>query len=154
MRISLCKENSGDYMGLGKKERPHSPFSFHLLASFVPGKSSHSAAEGREEMPLNHSDWSTPRRTLAFLQSCFLTHFSANNSIWVSVKTGQRPGSQAPRSLCTPSLAAVPNLGRASPRKRDGSCHHQLLQQRNVLINAVSGNRGKTYLDPISICFA
>lgn len=69
MRIGLSKENKGDYMSLGKKERPQSPFSFRLLPSFVPRKSSHSSAEGREEMALNHSDWSTSPKTSAFLKS-------------------------------------------------------------------------------------
>lgn len=64
-----------------------------------------------------------------------------------SVKTVQWKEHQALHDLCIPSQAAAPTLSRALLGKQDGTCHHQLLQQRDVLINTVSGNRGKTYLD-------
>lgn len=99
-------------MRLGKKDRPHSPFSFHLLASFIPRKLSHSRAEGGEEMAIDHSHWSTPPHISAFLQSCILANLSTNN--WVLVqgvqqKEGQDP--QAPEPLAGSS--AHPELSSA-----------------------------------------
>lgn len=65
------------------KRRGHtvlSPFTSWLL--LIPeNQATAVAAESREEMALNHSDWSTPPKTSAFLKSYFLTNFSTNNSV-------------------------------------------------------------------------
>lgn len=134
--------------GWGEKERPQSPFYFHLPASLILRKSSFGSAQGREEIALKHSDWSTPPKTSGFEKSLFLTNTSNDNSVWGQRHEVEWKESQALHALPIPLLAAEPDLSRASLRKQDGTCHHQLLQQRGVLINAVSANRGKTYLDP------
>lgn len=58
-------------MRLGKKDRLHSPFSFHLLASSIARKPSHSRAEAGEEMAINLHAGTLPHKFQLFSAAAF-----------------------------------------------------------------------------------
>lgn len=102
-------------------------------------------AEQREEMAINHSHWRSPLQISAFLKSSILANSSTSNSVLLKgrgaqQKEGQDP--QPPEPLAGSS--AQPEL---SSKETGWQSPHQLLQQRDVLINTVSRNREKAYFD-------
>lgn len=124
---------------------------------------SHSRAEGREEMAINHSHWSTLPQMSAFLKSCILASFPTIIQFCSKARGAQQKDPHLPKpwagSSAQPELSSKETPWHSPPSAPTAKgCfnQHNVMQQRKSifppgLAYASLNNNHRTHKEPDSL---